>query len=44
MSTDETDSDFDQYGKEETAINHVQQHSLICMTKTICWNRIKNKL
>ena len=27
MSTDETDSDFDKHGKEET-INHHDQHSL----------------
>ena len=41
MSTDETDSDFDKHGKEETTINHHDQHSLKSMTKTICWNRIK---
>ena len=41
MSTDETDSDFDKHGKEETPINHHEQHTLKSMTKTICWNRIK---
>ena len=35
MSTDETDSDFDKHGKEETTINHHDQHSLKSMTKTI---------
>ena len=35
MSTDETDSDFDKHGKEETTINHHEQHSLKSMTKTI---------
>ena len=41
MSTDETDSDFDKHGQEETEINHHQQQSLKSITKTIRWNRIK---
>ena len=44
MSTDETDSDFDKHGKEETTINHHEQHSLKSMTKTIFWNRIKKAI
>ena len=40
MSTDEADTDFDKYGKEEITINHDDHHSLKSMTKTIHCNRI----